>query len=212
MDLTLLFSMFGFAAISAITPGPNNILLMSSGALYGWRRTMPHLIGVQIGFQLMMLMAVFGLGILVLFLPWLVPISKILGAGWLSWMGVQFLRAAWDHSRVTSKPKKAKVGRPFKLYEAVLFQWVNPKAYIMCLSASGAYIGLSSSTAMRALVIGAVFTSVGLFASMVWMLAGDGLNKYLTDGRRATVFNLVMGLLLFLTAAIIVGYSPKLPT
>lgn len=218
MDITLFLSMLGFALVTSITPGPNNILLMSSGALYGWRRTLPHLIGIFFGFQFMLAVSVFSAGYLLHFLPWLVPVAKVLGGLWLSWMGVQFVRAALSVSPMPSAKVEAlsaktevPARRPFRGYEAALFQWVNPKAYILCLSVSVLYAGVSPNIAMRALLVSTGFVLAGIPSSMVWLLAGNSLKKYLSSGLRAKVFNAIMAILLFITAVIILLYSPNLP-
>ena len=94
MDKALFLSLIGFAFISASTPGPNNLLLMSSGALFGWRKTLPHLGGVLLGFAVVMSSAVFGLGSLVEKAPWLLGVVRILGSSWLAWMSIRFFKAA----------------------------------------------------------------------------------------------------------------------
>lgn len=203
MDTALLLSLISFALVASVTPGPNNLLLMSSGALFGWRRTIPHLAGILLGFAAVMTSAVFGLGSMVTRWPWLVPAVRIVGAAWLAWMSVRFFKAAITVSAKRVKRDVAPIGRPFRFFEAVLFQWVNPKAIIAALSSAGAYIAIAELAWQRALIIVTVFFFTGLFACSSWMIAGDALNRYLSSGKTAVWLNALMGVLILLTAAYI---------
>lgn len=200
MDSALLVSLTGFAFISAITPGPNNILLMSSGALFGWQRSLPHLAGILLGFAILMSSAVFGLGSVVAKWPWLVTIVKIVGAAWLTWMSLRYFVAALQSTQSSAESAPAAISRPFRFFEGVLFQWVNPKALILVISAAGAYIALADSIVQRAMIIVGIFFLAGLVSCSLWMIAGDALNRYMSSGRSATYVNFGMGLLILLTA------------
>ena len=116
MDTTLLVSLTGFAFISAITPGPNNILLMSSGALFGWQRSLPHLGGVLLGFAILMSSAVFGLGSVVAQWPWLVVIVRVFGAAWLAWMSLRYFIAGMHGPQATAASAPAPISRPFRFH------------------------------------------------------------------------------------------------
>jgi len=199
MESTLLVSLAGFAFISAVTPGPNNLLLMSSGALFGWRRSLPHLGGVLLGFAILMTSAVFGLGSIVSQWPWLVKIVRIVGAAWLAWMSLRYFVAGMrGPAAALSSP--APISRPFRFHEGVLFQWVNPKALILVISAAGAYIAIAESIVDRALIIVGVFFLAGVISCSLWMIAGDALNRIMASGKSATYVNLGMGTLILLTA------------
>ncbi len=200
MNSTLLVSLTGFAFISAITPGPNNLLLMSSGALFGWQRSLPHLGGILLGFAILMTSAVFGLGSLVATWPWLVTIMRVLGATWLAWMSVSYLLVAIRGPAPESDSAPAPISRPFRFHEGVLFQWVNPKALIVGISAAGAYVAIAESIIERALIIAGVFFIAGLLSSSLWMIAGDALNRYMSSGKSARYVNFGMGSLILLTA------------
>ena len=206
MDIALYLSLISFAFLTTITPGPNNFLLMSSGALFGWRRTLPHIIGVQFGFVVMLVTFVFGMGILVERQPWLITGAKWIGASWLLWMAVQFVRTALHLGQGKAKAEVKAKSRPFRLYEAALFQWANPKAVIIGLSVAGGFIGLSEMTTVRAAIISITFFLCGLISSTTWTLAGSFLNRYMSSGRSAVILNLMMGLLLAATALIILRY------
>lgn len=200
MDTALFVSLIGFAFVSAGTPGPNNLLLMSSGALYGWRRTVPHLCGVLAGFAVVNASAVFGLGTVVDQWPWLITLVRIAGASWLAWLSVRYFRAAFAQKNDGEKTETATVSRPFRFIEAVLFQWINPKAIVTTLSGAGAYIAIANLAWQRALIIVSVFLVVGLIVCSAWMIAGDALNRSMTTGRSAPFVNAAMGILIVVTS------------
>jgi threonine/homoserine/homoserine lactone efflux protein len=198
MNSTLLVSLTGFAFISALTPGPNNLLLMSSGALFGWQRSLPHLGGILLGFAILMSSAVFGLGSVVAQWPWLVTIVRILGAAWLAWMSLRYFLAGLRGPATDTDSSPAPISRPFRFHEGVLFQWVNPKALILVISAAGAYIAIAESIVQRMLIIVGIFFVAGLVSCSIWMIAGDALNRYLSSGESARYVNLGMGILILL--------------
>lgn len=198
MDKALLLSLAGFAFVSSATPGPNNLLLVSSGALYGWRRTLPLLAGILLGFAILLASAVLGLGSIVAKWPQLVDIVRIMGAAWLAAMSVRFFLAAKETDGV--ERERAALSRPFRFFEGVMFQWINPKALILALTSAGAYIALADLPVQRAMIIVGVFFVAGLVSCTTWMFAGDVLNRYMSGGRSARYVNLGMGILILLTA------------
>ncbi|MDX1403327.1 MAG: LysE family translocator [Woeseiaceae bacterium] len=200
MNLALLISLAGFALVTSITPGPNNLLLMSSGALFGWQRSLPHLGGILLGFAILMTSAVFGLGSLVARWPWLLTIVKVVGAGWLAWMSLRYFLAAVRGPGDDRQNRPAPLSRPFRFYEGVLFQWVNPKALILVISAAGAYITIADSLLQRALIMVGVFFLSGLVSCSLWMFAGELLHRLMSAGKAAGVINLAMGVLILATA------------
>ncbi len=203
MNNALFASLVSFAFITSTTPGPNNLLLMSSGALFGWRRSLPHLGGILLGFAVVMTSAVFGLGSLVDQWPWLITIVRLLGGSWLAWMSIRFFRASLKGNETSSRVEEAPISRPFRFFEAVLFQWINPKAIVTSLSSAGAYIAIADLIWQRAIVIVGVFFVSGLVGSTIWMIAGDALNRYMSSGKFAPYVNGAMGLLILATAVFI---------
>ncbi len=197
--------------MASMTPGPNNFMLMSSGALFGFKRSMPHILGVTFGFPALLIATIYGLGALLERLPWLVTIVTTIGAGWLAWMAVKFLLAARHIALakhggdVNTRP--ANRARPFRFYEAALFQWANPKAVFMALTTSGAFVSLSPNIHMRAVLITSAFIAFAFLATTVWTLAGSTLSRAMSQGRSAVVLNIIMGVLLLGTAVIILMSS-----
>ena len=204
MDTTLYLALVLFAFSSAFTPGPNNFMLMSSGALFGFKRTIPHITGVAIGFNIVLLCALLGMDAVIDQFPWLLMIVKTAGAAWLAWMGLKFFNAAFAKPETKTKELQTeKRSRPFRFYEAVLFQWINPKAIIMAIAAVGAYVGVAEDIWVRVALICGTFLFVGFASAGTWTIAGNALNRLMSKGRSATILNVFMGLLLLATAVMI---------
>jgi len=207
IDWPLYAAFVGFALTAGFTPGPNNFMLLSSGALFGMRRTTPHILGIAVGFPIVMLAAMFGMGVVIDLFPWLLTIVKVAGAAWLAWLGFKFLKAALLHKRYAKEPTKKSQqqerSRPFKFYEAVLFQWVNPKGLIMALATASAYVGISDDFQLRTLMICGTFFLVSLSSASTWAIGGSALNRLMSQGGSAVILNFIMSLLLLATALMI---------
>ena len=131
-ELLLAFVLFAF--VTSVTPGPNNLMLLASGVNFGLRRSVPHMLGVSLGFMLLVLAV--GLGLGQLFQRW--PLLHAL----LAWGGATYLLyLAWKIARsVAPSDSGAAPGKPFTFVQAAAFQWINPKAWIMAITAIGTYI------------------------------------------------------------------------
>ncbi len=205
IDWALYVSLIWLVLIASITPGPNNFMLMSSGALFGFRRSLPHILGVAFGFPVLLLACVYGLGLLVENRPWLLNFVKIVGAFWMGWMAFKFFMAARHIARADTpagekNPIKSGPSRPFHFHEAALFQWANPKAVIMALTTSGLYVGITDNIHLRAIIMSGTFFLFALLATGIWTLVGSTLNRFMSEGLSALVLNTIMGLLLLATA------------
>ncbi|VAX05115.1 Transporter, LysE family [hydrothermal vent metagenome] len=203
MNEALLFGLMTFAFVSAITPGPNNLMLMSSVMLFGARRTLPHMVGIQVGFSILMAAAVLGLGELLKILPEARLVVKLAGSLWLFWLGARFLKEAFRQHVTQGNAPAKKASRPFFLYEAALFQIVNPKALIMALSSAGLYVGIADDIYHRTIIIVVTFILVGLPCSITWMLLGHTLNRWLGEASHGRVVNIIMALLIFGLVALV---------
>lgn len=198
--LAWLVSAGAFAVAMAGTPGPNNAMLTSSGSLWGFRRTLPHMLGVSIGFPLMLVGVALGLGSLLQHHPPVLTALRWLGAAYLLYL-------AWKIATAEPEPKRASAdgeidpprrsGRPLSFLQAALFQWVNPKAWLVTLSALAtvASVGGHPSTA-RALALAAVFLAVTLPITAFWTMVGVGVSRVFTTPRALRGFNVAMALLL----------------
>jgi threonine/homoserine/homoserine lactone efflux protein len=176
------------AAASAFTPGPNNALVAASGANFGYRRSLPHVLGIAIGFPLMVFIVGF-------FLAELFRHSEILRAG-LRWGGAAVL--LWLAWKVASSGGLGGANgrpRPFTFLEAAAFQWINPKAWAMAIAITAQFVTAAAPLA-SALIVAGTFVAVGITSASTWALAGSGIRRIAhTPGRKRAV-NIVMGLLL----------------
>ena len=180
-----------FALVTTITPGPNNTMLLASGVNFGFRRTVPHLLGITSGVALLMLSVGFGLGEAFHRLPMLYTVLETASV-------VYLLYLAWKIG--TSGEVKVRKGerRPMRFHEAIAFQWVNPKAWMMVLTAATT-IHLSADFGFNAFLMAVLFYVIGLPCICLWAAFGTGLRNFLSNPVRLRMFNIVMALLLVLS-------------
>ncbi len=207
LDADLLLALAAFAFVSSITPGPNNLMLMASGANFGVRRTIPHMLGVALGFVLMV--ALVGIGLVGVFEAY--PVSytllKVVSVAYLLWLAWRIANSAPPEPARTAKTAKtaktvetvetvetSEGGRPMTFVEAALFQWVNPKAWAMALTAVTVYAPSRSLGAI--LLVACVFGAVNLPSVGSWAVLGRQMRRVLTNRTRLRVFNAAMALLL----------------
>lgn len=189
MTMTLFIGLIGFALASSITPGPNNLMLLASGANYGLRRTVPHMLGVSLGHSFM----VFMIGVVLLRLfeayPVINTILKIAGGLYMLWL-------AWKIAGAVP-PEAGKVeGKPFTFLQAAAFQWVNPKAWIMGITAITVYTPPSMGIMSGAAIVALIFCAVNFPSVTVWAWLGVQVRKWLGTATRLRVFNITMAVLL----------------
>jgi len=191
MTQHLLLALLGFAIVSTVTPGPNNLMLMASGANFGYRRTVPHMLGITFG--IMLLVVLVGLGLMGLFDAW--PPART----WLSVASVAYL--VWLAWKIANAAAPGAAGqtdaKPFTALQAALFQWVNPKAWSMALTAITLYAPGRESAGI--LLVAFAFGAVSLPSISIWVLMGQRLRLWLTSPRRLRAFNWTMAALLLAT-------------
>jgi threonine/homoserine/homoserine lactone efflux protein len=182
--------LIGYAFATSVTPGPNNMMLLASGANFGLRRSLPHMLGISGGHAFMVLVMGLGLAQLIHALPQVLVLLKGLAVIYVIWL-------AWKiaHSAAPQAAKTA--GKPLTFLQAAAFQWVNPKAIAMAISAVTVYGGDGSFGAIA--VVALVFASVNLPSVSVWTIAGEVLRQFLSNPWRLRVFNWSMALLLILS-------------
>ncbi|CAM2143897.1 MULTISPECIES: LysE family translocator [Paraburkholderia] len=175
-----------FVIVTTITPGPNNTMLLASGVNFGFRRTVPHILGISAGVVVLMLSVGFGLGQAFRHVPMLYTALEAASVAYLLWL-------AWKIG--TSGDLKMKSGerRPMRFHEAIAFQWINPKAWMMVLTAATT-IRLSTDFGMNTVVMAALFYVIGLPCICVWAAFGTGMRRFLADPRRLRAFNIAMAL------------------
>ncbi|MBL3563234.1 LysE family translocator [Rhodovulum sulfidophilum] len=187
MSFAILTALLGFAFVMTVTPGPNNLMLMASGANFGFRRTLPHRMGIVGGMSVMALLV--GAGLMALFdaVPVLNLVLKVIFAGYLLWLAVKIATAAPLEERDADS-------RPMTFLQAATFQWVNPKAWAMCLSAITLYA--PDRSLLSVAIVAAAFTLVCFPAISVWAWLRTAVRQWLSSATRLRVFNLTMAALL----------------
>ena len=187
MTYELLTALAGFALVSSITPGPNNLVLMASGANFGFRRTIPHMLGIGIGFTVMVVLV--GIGLMGVFdaFPVTHLILKALSVAYLLWL-------AWKIGNAGVPKGSDAEGRPMTFLQAALFQWVNPKAWTMALTAITLYAPDRSLLAV--LLVAAVFGAINLPSVSTWTVMGQQMRRLLTRPALLIGFNWTMAALL----------------
>ena len=189
MTYEILIALIGFAFASSITPGPNNLMLMASGANYGLRRTLPHMLGISIGHAFMVAMV--GIVLLRVFetYPVLNIVLKVLSAAYMLWL-------AWKIANAVPPEAKEVTGKPFTFLQAAAFQWVNPKAWFMAITAISAYAPQDRGIIVGSILVAVVFAAVNLPSVTVWAWMGVQVRRWLGTARRLRVFNVSMAVLL----------------
>jgi threonine/homoserine/homoserine lactone efflux protein len=198
MTLALLLAFAGFVFVVSVTPGPNNAMLLASGANHGFRRSVPQLLGIAFGCVAMLVAVAMGVGEAFRAAPVLHDALRVAGGAYLLWL-------AWCIARAGGgEPGEAHGGpgaaRPITFLQSALFQWVNPKAWIMTIGAVSAYAPRDASAADIA-ALALVMAVVGLPSAGIWAGFGVALRPLLGDPARLRAFNLAMAGLLVLSLA-----------
>lgn len=189
------FPLILFVLVGLFSPGPNVVMLTASGARFGFRATLPHLLGVPIGTGLLGAISGLGLGTILLTAPTLKFTFQIIAALWILWLAfrtAQAGRAAKSEDR----------GRPFRFHEAILFQAVNPKVWAIALAASAGF-GMGLSTPLEAFRLFIVFSSINLAVCLFWTSIGHMLSSTLNDPKVWRIFMTTMAALMAATVVMI---------
>lgn len=187
MNIDLIAALALFAFVSSITPGPNNLMLMASGANFGFRRSVPHMIGVALGFTVMIVLVGAGLVQVFVAYPLSNTILKVVSIGYLLYLAVKIATAA-----PIEKSKTA--GTPMTFLQAALFQWVNPKAWTMAVTAVTVYTPNNALASIA--VVAMIFGAINLPSIGSWTFLGQQMARFLTNPRRMALFNWMMAFLL----------------
>ncbi len=187
MTYDILMALIIFAFVSSITPGPNNLMLMASGANFGFRRSVPHMLGIGLGFTFMVLLV--GAGLVQVFdrFPISYTILKIASVVYLLYLAWKIAHAAPARGGDTQ-------GSPMTFLQAAAFQWVNPKAWAMALTATTAYTPEHTLSAI--VIVALVFGAINLPSVSTWTILGQQMARFLTNPRRLLAFNWTMAALL----------------
>ncbi|HMS26114.1 MAG TPA: LysE family translocator [Burkholderiaceae bacterium] len=193
-----------FAAVSSVTPGPNNLMLLASGVNHGVRRSLPHLAGVTLGFVFLFLCLGFGLQRVFVLYPQLEVVLRYVGAAYLVWLAWKLAHSAPPIATTASantdlaKQQGTATSKPMSFASAVAFQWVNPKAIMMAIGAISTYVP-SGAGAWGMLLVGLVFGVINAPMVTCWLLFGSSMRQFLQDPQKRQWFNWIMAALLLAT-------------
>jgi threonine/homoserine/homoserine lactone efflux protein len=187
LDTLIPYLLYGIAMSG--TPGPNNIMVMASGVNYGYRRSLPHIFGVNVGFSLMLAVMALGLGAVFIAAPMLQTILKFVGIAYMLWL-------AWKIATAAGVGDGGGRGRPMTFIEAAAFQWVNVKAWFMVMGAIAVYAPAGYSPTEKALYLGGWMFVAGSPPTHIWTLFGVGIRRFLDNPKALRAFNVTMALLL----------------
>ena len=187
MTLEQFLALASFAFVASITPGPNNLMLMASGANFGFARTIPHMFGISFGFMLM----VFLIGVLLTQVfgayPLVYQLLRVISGGYLLYL-------AWNIATAAPPDQDAAGGSPLTLLQAAMFQWVNPKAWTMAVTAISLFAPSRETGAV--VLVTLIFGLVNFPCISVWAAMGTQVRRMLSNPGQLRVFNVVMALLL----------------
>ena len=182
-------ALFGLAVASCFSPGPNNLMMMASGTNFGYRRTLPHVAGVLLGFNVMMTLVGVGLWQLLVAMPAAFLGLKVVCAAYLVYLAFRLAmtRGSLDITGGASKP--------LTFTQAALFQWINPKAWTMVVAANSVFVPVEAPV-VGLLVVSLVFFLTGIVSTSTWTYAGTRIRALLNTPQRLRVFNTTAALLL----------------
>ena len=186
-----------FAVVAAVTPGPSNVMLTAAGANAGVLKGLPALFGVTTGMALMMFLVPLGLSSLVLANPLVLTALKWCGVAFLLWLAWKIATA----NRVESMPESNPIG----YVRAAIFQWVNPKSWLVSASAAGTFLSAQAgSPVVQSASLGGLFFLAALPSCFIWLAFGASVQRVLHSKRRLRVFNTTMAALLALSVVLII--------
>ncbi len=196
MSLSLIFAMFSFSLAMSISPGPVNMIILSSGVDYGVKKTIPYVSGATIGFTLLLLFVGLFFKKFIEAYPFLLTFISVAGVLYIIYMGYKI---ASSHPEI--KVKKTDIP---KFYEGFVLQWVNPKAWIACVSGVSIFSNPESYGSFLTFV--SIYFFICYISLAIWAFLGEKLSLLLKSRFRLRIFNLLTGLLLIATA-IYIGYA-----
>ena len=190
----MLVSIATFTLSTCVTPGPNNIMLLSSGLTFGYKRTMPHMTGIVVGFPLMILLIGIGLGIVFEKFPILLSVLKVIGILYLFWMAYKIAT-----NKTTVEVKENSQSKPFTFLQSALFQWVNPKAWIMGITAISIFVTSKDDSLIQVVIVSFIFMLSGVVSTNLWTSGGVVLKRFIKDESHVRKFNILMAFFLLLS-------------
>ncbi|MBJ7555661.1 LysE family translocator [Marinomonas spartinae] len=217
LNLSFFLGVAVFAFVMSVTPGPNNMMLLASGAQFVFRRTLPHMLGIILGMASLLLAILLGLGSLFILYPPLYSVLKWVGGAYLLWLAWKIANAPTDKMS-TQKPNLVPSGQcsdlqpenidkqmvPMRWWQAALFQYANPKAWMMSIGCVSSFSLAGDLYVQSGFWIIMLFACMGFPAITIWVLAGEAIRRKLTSVKRQRLFNIVMGVLTASTLLLII--------
>lgn len=182
-SLTILASFITFAFVACMTPGPNNLMLLSSGLTFGYKKTLPHILGIALGYPIMFLIIGLGLGKIFEQYPIMLEVLKYIGMSYLLWMAWHIANTKGTLNQNNSNDK------PFTFLQAVLFQWVNPKAWIMSVTSLATFLSTTHDAFTQIILMTLITILIGIITTHSWSLGGVFLKKIITNENNILLFN-----------------------
>ncbi|MBB4369569.1 threonine/homoserine/homoserine lactone efflux protein [Bradyrhizobium sp. cir1] len=189
MAYSLFYAFLAFMVVMYFTPGPNNIMLLSSGLTYGFRRTIPHIVGIVIGFAFMVATVGVGLGTVFLAYPILQTLLKYAGAVYLIYLAAVIAMSG------PTRPGEEDGRGPMTFWGAAMFQWINAKGWVIVIGTITAYAAIAQFP-INIVIQTLISLLVGTVSTVVWALFGSALRPILTSERLVRAFNILMAILL----------------
>ena len=193
MRYDVLYALILFAFVAGVTPGPNNLMLMASGVNFGLRRTLPHLAGVALGFPAMVALVGFGLDAIFRYFPGFLTVLRYVSVAYMVWL-------AWKIANAGPAPEADSERKPMGFFSAAAFQWVNPKGWVMAVSALTTYTVMADYAHSAAIVV-LVFLVLAFPVSGAWLVSGAAVRRLLSNPKWVRPFNLTMAALLLASIA-----------
>ncbi len=187
MTYDIILSLAAFALVSSLTPGPNNLMVLASGANFGYRLTLPHMLGITVGFLVMMVLLGVGLAQMFSLYPMLKSMLRVVSVVYLIYL-------AWKIANAAPPQNAVEKGKPMTFLQAALFQWVNPKAWAMALTAVTVYA--PSQELVVIAVVALIFGLINFPSVSAWAFLGQRIQVFLINNKRLQVFNISMAVLL----------------
>ena len=189
-----LFALVAFSVTSFFTPGPNNVMLLTSGVNHGFRRTIPHMAGVTIGFAAMTVLVAVGLGSVFRAAPRIHDVVEVIGVLYLLWLSWKIATAPTDRGIETDGVATA--AKPFTFLQAAAFQWVNAKGWVMVVSVVSIWVPEGGEAVTWIALIFVIFIVVGVGSTVAWAALGSLIARWFDDPGRLRLFNVAMAVLL----------------
>lgn len=189
--LAMMISIFTFSLSVSMTPGPNNIMLLTSGITFGYKKTVQHIMGIVFGFPLMMILIGVGFGMVFERYPQILQILKIVGFLYLCWMAYKIATNRPNYDTDTMK-----VSKPFSFIQAALFQWVNPKAWMFAITSISIFVTSNEDAISQVIVLSLLVTITAVISTNCWVLGGVVIKRFIKNHKIVHYFNICMAVIL----------------